>query len=105
LTLEDVEHLLAFVEDQMRGALEAGVQFTRLVPRRPRSGRLEGWGGPMVRDAALRAAPHHEAVRALRVCRMFHPDRLLRSLGAECARVFIPGSGPTKGPAVFSPRE
>ena len=23
--------------------------------------RLEGWGGPMVRDALLRSAPHHEA--------------------------------------------
>ena len=23
--------------------------------------RLEGWGGPTVRDAVLRTAPHHEA--------------------------------------------
>ncbi|EJW10996.1 hypothetical protein A33M_3737 [Rhodovulum sp. PH10] len=30
--------------------------FVRLVPRSPRSGRIEGRGGPMVRDALLRSA-------------------------------------------------
>ena len=29
--------------------------------------RLEGWGGHMVRDAALRAAPHHEAELIIRM--------------------------------------
>ena len=30
-------------------------------PEEPaKGGRLEGWGGPLVRDASLRDAPHHE---------------------------------------------
>src|SRR6185312_16639306 len=39
----------------------------RLILRSGRSARLEGWGGPMVRDALLRSAPHHEAVRDCRL--------------------------------------
>jgi hypothetical protein len=31
-----------------------------LILRRAQSARLEGWGGPMVRDASLRDAPLHE---------------------------------------------
>ena len=43
-----------------RGAAEADF---RLILRRARSARLEGWGGPMLRDALLRSAPQHEAER------------------------------------------
>ncbi len=47
-----------------QGAGEEVFGFAALILRSPRSGRLEGWGGPMVRDAGLRyarPAPHHEA--------------------------------------------
>jgi hypothetical protein len=41
--------------------------YRRLILRSIASAmRLEGWGGPMLRDALLRSAPQHEAEKALR---------------------------------------
>jgi hypothetical protein len=46
---------------QFRLLRHAETRSIRLVLRSPRSGRLEGQGGSMVRDTLLRSAPRHEA--------------------------------------------